>query len=75
MSINLNAVRIVDNALGEIFLRNGTEIKKQTISLGKVFGNNIEIKTVLPKDSSLVLTNLDAYDPKTMEIKLVSPLQ
>jgi hypothetical protein len=29
----MNAVRIVDNGVGEIFLRDGNEVSKQTVEL------------------------------------------
>lgn len=70
IGIPVNAVRIVDNGVGEIFLRNGSSIEKKTIELGQLLGTQIEVKSSLPSRSQLVLTNMERYDPKVHEIEL-----
>lgn len=70
IGIDINAVKIVDNNVGEIFLWDGTEIKKQTVTLWSLLGQQIEIITSLPANTQVVLSNLDAYDPRNMEIQV-----
>lgn len=66
--VDINVVRIVDNGIWEIFLRNNGQIEKKTVELGSLLGNQIEIRTPLPATAEIILTNIEAYDPKTMNI-------
>lgn len=75
MGVPVNAVRIVDNGVGEIFLWNGNDVEKKTVQLGQLLGTQIEVKTSLPSWSLLILTNMERYDPKVHEVKLKWKMQ
>lgn len=47
--IPINAVNIVDNNRGQIFLRDGNAIQTQTVTLGSVYGDGIEVTDKLPE--------------------------
>lgn len=66
--VPINAVRIVDNGVGEIFLRDGSEVIKKTVALWQLLGSQIEIKTQLPTNMKLILTNIERYDPNLQQI-------
>jgi hypothetical protein len=49
-------------------LRDGNEVIKKTVELGQLLGDQVEVKTSLPNNAQLILTNMERYDPKVHAI-------
>lgn len=67
--VPINAVNIVDNNRGQIYLWNGTSLEVKTVVLGNIYGNGIEVIDELPQEMELVVSDLSNYDPESMTLK------
>ena len=67
--IPLNAVTIVDNNRGQIFLWNGSGVETKTVTLGSVYGSKIELSDELPAGTEIIVSDMSRYDPQNMTIQ------
>lgn len=67
--VPINAVNIVDNNRGQIFLWDGSAIQTKTVELGNVYGDGIEVLDELPEGTELIISDLSNYDPENMTIQ------
>ena len=58
-------VEILSEQSGRISTWNEESLIWLPVELGKIWGNSIEILTEIPKDTDLILTNLQNFDPNS----------
>lgn len=73
--IPINTVRIVDNGIGEIFVRDGNEIQKRIITLWSLLGDQVEVLSELSPTEQLIVSNVERYDPQIHTVVLETEAQ
>ncbi len=68
--VPINTVTIVDNGVGQIVLRDGTNLETVLVTLGETFGTVVEVKDSLPTSKQLVISDITNYDSQKMTIKV-----
>lgn len=64
--IPLKSVNIVDNNRGQVFLWDGSTIKTQTVTLGSIYGDGVEVTESFPDGYELIVSDIGNYDPEKM---------
>ncbi len=70
IAVPINNIRILDNGFGSVILWDGSWFVNQTVKLGDMFGDDINISTDIPSKYQIVTSDISNYDPNTMNIKI-----
>jgi multidrug resistance efflux pump len=63
LTLPLDAVSIIAEGEWEIRIYTATGITREHVMIGQTLGDTIEIKTLLPSGTEVILTDLSNYDP------------
>lgn len=59
----IDAIKIISEGEWEIAIFSGSEMKKQTVKIGQVLGDTIELVEPIADGSQVILTDMSNYDP------------
>ncbi len=69
MLVPVNAVKILPNNKGIVYRYIDGTIAEQEVTVGKIFGENIEILDVLEEDFEMILTDITQFSQDEYELK------
>lgn len=66
----LNSVKIIAEGQGEIKIFENGEIRSESVRLGTMYGSAIEIFTELDENTTIILSDVSAYNSEKQELKV-----